>query len=338
MNACFTPTHKLRRLLPLLALPLLPLAAAAQTLAPYAGSATGNTGGSTYPPLVPTGVTAVPLSGGDRNEGYFNSLPIGFRFNFAGTVYTTFSASTNGWMTFGQPLTDAASFNDLVANLNSTTNLSVRPIVAPLWDDLAMGTSTGAATDGNLYYKTTGTAGTRICTIEWRNMRWDPTATSPVVSFIVRLKEGSNIIDFTYSQPSGGSSGSGSRSASVGLGGPAVADYLSATSLSSSATFSRTNETTNLSSRPTNGRQLVFTPTGLATRSAEALATFQLTPNPATAEVRLVGHKAGQPVSLFDGQGRLLRTQTNDLLDLRGLARGLYLVRVGEGSRRLVVE
>lgn len=336
MNAFFTPTHSFRRMLPLLALPLLPLAAAAQTLAPYTGSVASGTGSSTYAPLVPTAVTAVPLSGGTRDEGYFNNLPIGFRFNFAGTIYTTFSASTNGWMTFGQPLTEAGDYNDLTANLNNTTNQLVRPIVAPLWDDLSMGTSTGAAGDGNLFYKTTGNAGSRICTIEWRNMRWDPTASAAVVSFIVRLKEGSNIIDFTYSQ--GSNSGSGTRSASVGLGGPDVADFLSAGSLSSSITFSRTTETTNISSRPSNGRQVVFTPTGLATRTAEQLATFQLTPNPATTEVRLMGYKAGQSVLLFDGLGKLLRTQTSAVLDLRGLARGLYLVRVGEGCRRLVVE
>ena len=320
------------------ALSLLVVATQAQSVAPYTGQATSGTGGSTYGPLVPTGVTAAVLSGGTRDDGYFNNLPIGFNFNFAGAVYTTFSASTNGWMTFGQALTDAAPFNDLTANFNTTTNLAVRPIVAPLWDDLSFGAATGATNDGNLYYKTTGVAPGRICTIEWRNVRWDATGTSPVVSFIVRLKERSNIVDFTYSQ--GSSSGSGSRSASVGLGGQALLDYLSAVSLSSSATFSRTMETTNLSSRPTNGRQLVFTPTGLASRSAEALATFQLAPNPATGEVRVLGNDAHLPVQLFDGLGKLVRTlpTTAEILSLRGLPSGTYLVRVGNGSRRLTVE
>ena len=62
---------------------------------------------------------------GTADEGYYNSLPIGFSFVFGGTAYTTFSASTNGWLTFGQALASAEPNNDL-------TSGSPRPIVALL--------------------------------------------------------------------------------------------------------------------------------------------------------------------------------------------------------------
>ncbi len=324
----------------------LPWAVQAQSVSVYRGAVTGNTGGSTYALLqavltAAPAAPATPLSGGTRDEGYFNNLPIGFGFNFANTVYTTFSASTNGWLTFGQALTDAGQNNDLTANFNPATNRPVRPIVAPFWDDLSLGTAGSAATDGNFYYKTTGVAGSRICTIEWRNMRWDATATSPVLSFLVRLKEGSNSIDFTYGQPSSGGSGSGNnRGASVGLAGVPVVDFLSASSLGSNVTFSTSMETVDINSRPSNGRQLSFTPMGLAAHLAEALATFQLAPNPAAGQVQVLGNAKRLPVHLFDHLGRLVLTQTAaaDVLNLQGIAPGLYVVRVGQNCRRLAVE
>lgn len=72
-------------------------------------------------------------------------------------------------------------------------------------------------------------------------------------------------------------------------------------------------------------------------------ATFVLYPNPATGKVRLSGAPAG-PVSLTDALGRTVRTtllpagQTEATLDLAGLPAGLYLMRSGAQTRRLVVE
>ena len=314
----------------------LPLAVSAQRASNYTMVASGSSAAA-YALLAPTSTAAVRTAG-TSDEGYYNNLPIGFSFQFAGATYTTVSASTNGFMALGQALSSAQPTNNL-------TSGTPRPIIAPLWDDISFGTPASPANpaaDGDLFYQTTGTAGNRVFTIEWRNVRWNTAAAGPVFSCLVQLFEGTNVVVFDYVQGTSGASGS-TRSASVGLAGPTSGDFLSLSDLSLTATASTTTENTAISSRATNGRIYTFTPAGgaLAARTGAAVATFQLAPNPAREQVRLVGHDAAQPVTVLDNQGRVVRTLTpaaSAVLDLRGLASGLYLVRVGEQARRLSVE
>ncbi len=65
----------------------------------------------TFTPL--SGATTPSLSGGNADDGYWNAIPIGFNFWYMGTRYTTVSASTNGWLTFGADITDAEYFDNL---------------------------------------------------------------------------------------------------------------------------------------------------------------------------------------------------------------------------------
>ena len=70
-------------------------------------------------------------------------------------------------------------------------------------------------------------------------------------------------------------------------------------------------------------------------------ATLGLAPNPAHASVRLFAAAAGAAIELLDGLGRPVRGYPPGtvVLDLRGLAPGLYLVRLaGQRPARLVVE
>ena len=313
---------------------VLPLAASAQRVAATYTLTSGGGGAASYAALAPNAMPATRTAG-TFDEGYYNNIPLGFSFNFGGVAFTTVSASTNGFLTLGQALTSATPSNNL-------TSGQPRPVIAPLWDDISFGAPAvpaDPATDGNLYYQTTGSAGSRVFTIEWRNVRWAPGATGPVLSMLVQLTEGSNVVVFDYLQGALSAYGS-TRSASVGFAGAASGDFVSLSDLALLATASSTTETTSVASRATSGRKFTFTPMGLATHSAEAQATFQLAPNPATAEVRVLGNAARLPVLLFDGTGRLLRSQSGatEAVDLRGLASGLYLVRVGLSSRRLVVK
>ncbi len=79
------------------------------------------------------------------------------------------------------------------------------------------------------------------------------------------------------------------------------------------------------------------------TPTLAAVPAFSLAPNPARATVRLSGALAG-PLLVLDGLGRTVRTvtlsadQPGTLLDLTGLAPGLYSVRCNGQARRLVVE
>ena len=82
-----------------------------------------------------TPITSTALHGtgvGNSDEGYYNSVPIGFDFYYMGARYTSISVSTNGWLTLGVDITNAAYVNNL------STGGSPRPIIAPLWDDLDM--------------------------------------------------------------------------------------------------------------------------------------------------------------------------------------------------------
>ncbi|GAA4353226.1 hypothetical protein GCM10023185_13670 [Hymenobacter saemangeumensis] len=312
----------------------MPAVAQAQSVTSYTYASSGSSAAA-YTLLQPSSAAATRTAG-TFDEGYYNNLPIGFSFVFAGTAYTTFSASTNGWMTFGQALANAMPANSLSTG-------TVRPIVAPLWDDISFGDVSmppAPATDGNLYYQTSGTAGNRVCTIEWRNVRWSPAAAGPVFSCMVRLFEGTNVVQFQYLQGSTSAAGS-TRSASVGLGGLMAGNFMSLSDLNLTATASTTTETSSIASRATSGRIFTFTPTGgLASRAGRDLTPLELAPNPAQTQVKVQGHDARQAVELLDAQGRLVRTLPlgSSTIALQDLARGLYLVRAGARTQRLVVE
>lgn len=82
-------------------------------------------------------------------------------------------------------------------------------------------------------------------------------------------------------------------------------------------------------------------PAPLAGPAPLAATPLSLYPNPAHDRVTVRG-APGQPIRLVNALGRVVRQPASSpdvaSLDLRGLAPGLYLVRVGAATRRLVVE
>ena len=70
--------------------------------------------------------------------------------------------------------------------------------------------------------------------------------------------------------------------------------------------------------------------------------SLTLAPNPAHATVLLTGAPASTTATLLAGLGRTVRTLETPTgtatLDLRGLAPGVYTVRAGAATRRLVIE
>lgn len=86
--------------------------------------------------------------------------------------------------------------------------------------------------------------------------------------------------------------------------------------------------------------------TALASRPATALSSLACFPNPARtqATLRLPAASEAATATLLDAQGRTVRTYplsahaTTATLDLSGLAPGLYVVRCGAATGRLVVE
>lgn len=210
-----------------------------QSITNYAFSASAGT----FTPL--SGANVATLSGGSNDEGYYNTLPVGFNFTYMGVTYSNFSASTNGWMTLGQPISSAALTNALATGGN-------RPVISPLWDDNDMAS-------GTLSYQTSGAPGNQILTIEWLNVEWRYTVNAPVISFQVKIYEATGAIEFVYRQDAGtvvtGTASIGITGTSTGAG-----NYLSLNNSGAAPTVSSTTETTSISTKPANGQTYTFTP------------------------------------------------------------------------------
>jgi hypothetical protein len=79
-------------------------------------------------------------------------------------------------------------------------------------------------------------------------------------------------------------------------------------------------------------------PTRVATEATPA-GPFVVYPNPAHTTARVVGATGGEPLLLLDLLGREVhRYATNSLLDVTSVKPGLYLLRCGKQTTRLVVE
>ena len=183
------------------------------------------------------------LSGGTVDDGYYNNIPIGFDFWYMGIRYTTVSASTNGWITLGASIADDFYTNNL-------TSSGSRPLIAPLWDDLNI------VNTSNVTSKTTGTAGSRVFTIQYLGMKWNYQASATSISFQVKLHESTGRVEFVYYSDAGATYLS---SASIGLSaaGTGSGNFLSVTNAGTSV--SSTIEA-NVTGKPGTGRTYTFTP------------------------------------------------------------------------------
>lgn len=213
------------RWLPVAALlPLMPFAAQAQALNYSPGSAANVTG--TYTDLGTGGTAIATANTDDANSA---AQPIGFTLTFNGAAFTQFVLNTNGFVKLGAAAPSAA---DLYYHTEATfggdalgsTNAADINIVAPFNVDLQDGTATGGA---EYRVSTTGTAGSRICTIQWKNVRDKMLTNSPQYdsfSFQARLFEGTNNIEFVYAAPVAGTTGTDVfRLGAAGIKGSGIA-------------------------------------------------------------------------------------------------------------------
>ena len=111
--------------------------------------------------------------------------PIGFNFDLDGTTYSTYTVSTNGWLTLGTYTTNS----DYTNGYNSG---DVFPKINGFWDDIRT-----HADAGYVRSLLEGSPGNRRLTIEWRTSWWSVTNTGPWV-WQVRLYEGTNTVEFIY--------------------------------------------------------------------------------------------------------------------------------------------
>lgn len=193
---------------------------------------------------VSSGNSLSSIEGDDRISGV---IPIGFPFEFHGTTYHKMKASSNGWATFDTTTTSNVLTNDL-----SNSQSDIRPLVAPLWDDLSgsMGTAS---------YITTGTSPNRVFTIEYLNWQWNYSASGAVISMQIKLYETSNTIQFIYKQESGSVN---SPSASIGIAARATGTgkFQSLSNSSANPSVSNQVETDTISVKPASGQVYEFRP------------------------------------------------------------------------------
>lgn len=162
-----------------------------------------------------SGITNVSTVQAD--DATSSGIPIGFTFNFCGVNYTSVSVCSNGWLSFNSTLTTTA-----LNNASTAGNLgTIAPCVMPLWDDLDGRSTTSNASSAN--YITTGSSPNRVFTMEWSNWEWNFSANNDVITFQVKLYEGTNRIQFVYSQ-NANAVNTASGGATIGIANSA-ADY-----------------------------------------------------------------------------------------------------------------
>ena len=145
---------------------------------------------------------------------------IGFTFWFAGQPYTQFSVSENGLMTLGST---QVSGTDITNNMASGTTV---PKIAPYWDDLSTGVSTGT---GGVGYYLQGTAPNRTLYVNWNVTIPKNTTGAPNAVLQVKLLEATNQIILNHGAIIANTGG-----ATIGIGKSST-DYASITASGSSA-------------------------------------------------------------------------------------------------------
>lgn len=171
------------------------------------------------------------------------SIPIGFSFTYGCNTFTNFYCGSDGWIILG-----GSPFSEGFNSLSTSTQGNK---IAALWDDLQVGAS------GTINYKLTGASPNRVLTVEFNQMEWDWLAAGPVISFQIQLVETTNQIRFNYKTETNAVD---PGSASVGLQGATVGDFLSLQDLSAAPSVSSVTEASGIVVKPANNQRYTFTP------------------------------------------------------------------------------
>ncbi|MCP3977436.1 MAG: calcium-binding protein [bacterium] len=139
-------------------------------------------GGPAYNRLLPN--TAV---GYTSNTQIFN-VPIGFAFNFYGTLYDQITVVEDGVFLFGAGQDDPGF--DVVPLNHAATD---EDGVYALWSNWNI-TSGGA----DVYYQTFGAGADKVFVVEWRSVHTQATDSEDRVTFQVQLHQDGHIIEFHY--------------------------------------------------------------------------------------------------------------------------------------------
>lgn len=128
-------------------------------------------------------ITGTIIDTPNADDVYYNNIPVGFDFNFAGNSFDTMKISTNGFISFN--LSTTGLLFSALANANSSL------IIAPFSADLIHHSA-----NASLQYATIGTAPNRVCIIQW--LHYSYFGNQGDLSFQIMLHETTNCIKFIY--------------------------------------------------------------------------------------------------------------------------------------------
>jgi hypothetical protein len=223
---------------------------------------------------ITTGFSGNPITFDDDTSSIQN---IGFNFSFNGTTFTQFLLCTNGFIKLGT--TPPASIYDVLAGNEANT-------IYPYNYDLDGGTSP------EYRVFTSGIAGSRVCTIQFKNVKdWSSTTGQySNINFQIKLYETSNEIEFVYGTFTSSGAPASFLATNAGIQGSVNTSSVNITKSSASAwtlaTFLDGNYTGNKFNNrnnvlPTSGYTYKFTAVSLPPNDAAVLATYTLGKIPA---------------------------------------------------------
>lgn len=272
----------------------------------------------------------------DWDDDMFLIAP-GFPVNVMGETYDSIAVETNGSLILYNAFSEIVDGNDTL------------PVLMPFGEFLSNSGSVDllylVAGNSPIGYEVTGSAGSRIAKIEWRNAGFfnDPNDVD-FVNFQAWIYEGSGDIEFRYgSSQVSTESYDGATGPTVGIGpiDPVSFDFLAGYYLTGDSTAAAlTNPYAMLTGTPTNGTVFRFannSTTGVKESAALPVTVF---PNPATEAVTIRFEAEGSTtVAITDLTGHILTTVEVDAngavslsMDVSTLPPGMYLVAINGKS------
>ncbi|MEI7977425.1 MAG: GEVED domain-containing protein, partial [Bacteroidota bacterium] len=162
-------------------------------------------------------VNLTTVGSGTYDDAAYQNIPIGFNFTYNGACQTILGVSQNGFIQFGANVP-----------LNSYNALSTYTNVISVINNDLYGIGTNGAI---MMYRLTGTSGSRVLTMEWRNWGFYSSGNAELNAQI-QLYEATGEVRMVY----GNCAGIVTSTLAVGLNGNATTDYLNRTTTTSWAT------------------------------------------------------------------------------------------------------
>jgi hypothetical protein len=268
------------------------------------------------------------------DEVYFISA--GFPVNVMGEWYDSIAVESNGSLVM---------YNETEQIMTGSDTLPVlMPFGEFLSDDGYVDLRYRTPGNSPISYEVTGTPGTRIAKIEWRNAGFynDPDNYMDSINFQAWIYEGSGDIEYRFgtSRVSPESydlvNGPTIGIAPYDTGNGAFLDGYYLTGDSTAATL--VSAYAGITGTPVNGTVFRFANNATAGVNEVAALSVAVFPNPATEAVNIRFETEGTAtVALTDLTGHVVATEqvtangaTSLKMDVSGLARGMYMVTVNE--------